>query len=132
MSKVSGHNISIVAMDETQTIKDEGSDLYHVWLSLSEAPTSRWVQDFNTSWSDHFYMMKRHALVSGDGLVVRCLLDELGTGLKEELEKVIAQVNKRQRAAAEKEKEDQLKAEVAEREEKQKIADAAKLFNSKQ
>ena len=81
-------HIKIVSFDETATHK---SDRISV-LVLSASAPYEWSNYFNQRWTQHFYMMKRNASVSGMRLEVYCVPDEL-QNLIPELNKVITETN---------------------------------------
>lgn len=123
--------ITITGMDADRTRKDEQSALHYAFLSLAPKPTAAWTKDFNETWEQHFYMMKRRAVVQGDGIVVHCVLDELNDGLATELEKIVGEVNERQRALAAQARDEEERAKKAEQEERTRIEEVAARFNKK-
>ena len=86
-------DVKITGMDPDLTRPSGRGKLDNVVLTLTPHPDWQWSKTFAALWKQHFYMMKRDAEVSGNGLVVTCVPDELGEGLLEELKKVVAQTN---------------------------------------
>lgn len=87
-------NIKIVSMDDNSSYKDDPqSALMHVVLNLSASAPYEWSSYFNQRWSQHIYMMKRRATVSGKRLEIYCVPDELKKDHIPELNIVIAETN---------------------------------------
>lgn len=87
-------DIKIVAMDDEASYKDESdTQMVHIVLTLSASAPYDWAQYFNERWEQQFYMMKRHASVSGLRLEIYCVPDELQRYHIPELNKVIAETN---------------------------------------
>ncbi|GLH67740.1 hypothetical protein [Geothrix edaphica] len=72
---------------------EQGSPIFRMLIDLSGAAPSEWAQYFNQRWSQHFYMRKRRAHVSGNSLTIECVPDELERDHIPELKKVIAETN---------------------------------------
>ncbi|KNG92664.1 hypothetical protein [Pseudaestuariivita atlantica] len=121
-------SIKITGMDANRTYKFEGA-IYHVYLTLSASPSADWIDDFNRSWRDHFYMMKRHAQVEGAYIRVDCPLVEIETGLKSELGKIIQEVNAREAERISRAEKARTEQEVREKEERAMIEATAKRVN---
>jgi hypothetical protein len=85
--------VKITGMNPSLTQPSGIGKLDNVVLTLAPHPDWQWSGAFATLWKQHFYMMKRNAEISGGGLVVTCVPDELGDGLLDELKKVVAQTN---------------------------------------
>ena len=122
-------SVAITGFDETRTRKDGDTKFHHVHLSLSKTPSASWAKDFNESWSQNMYMMKRHAQVTGDCIVVTCMMEELDSEFKAELRKVVSEVDDRHNKLAKAEHDQKIQAAKDQQADKQKIAEAAKKFN---
>lgn len=121
-------SIKITGMDADRTHKYEGA-MYHVYLTLSASPSADWTDDFNHSWRNHFYMMKRHAQVEGANIRTDCPLAEIETGLKSELEKIIHEVNAREAERISRAEKARTEQEAREKEERAMIEATAKRVN---
>jgi hypothetical protein len=87
-------DIKIISFDADASYKSDTSPaLTNCILRLSSSAPYAWETDFNNRWSEHFYMMKRRATVSGNSIEVICHPDEL-QNLINELNKVAAQTNR--------------------------------------
>ena len=53
-----------------------------------------WRDHFNANWKHHVPRMKRRVKASGATLIVRCLEEELESGLLDEVKKVVEATNK--------------------------------------
>lgn len=86
-------DIRIVALDEMASYGEPNSSLMHVVLKLSDQAPSEWSTYFNQAWTNHIYIDKHRASVSGDVLKVLCDPDDLRAIHLPELNKVIAETN---------------------------------------
>ena len=130
MNRKQRNDIEIVGMDADKTHKYEG-EMHHVYLTLSASPTSDWVDDFNDSWRNHFYMMKRHAQVEGAFIRADCPIDEVGGGLMGEIKKIMSEVNAREKQRVEHALAARDEAKRQDKEDREKIEEAAKRINTK-
>lgn len=130
MTNTAKDDITITGMDANKTHKYEGA-MHHVYLTLSASPSADWIDDFNHSWRNHFYMMKRHAQVEGAFIRADCPIDEVGDGLKGEIEKVMKEVNTREKQRVERALAAKAEAERIEKEDRERIEEAARQINSK-
>lgn len=117
--------VKIIGLDVAASRPSGQGALQDVVLNLSVTVGYEWGSLFNQLWSQHFYMMKRHAEASGKRLTVTCMPDELDGGLLAELKKVAAETNTAFKAAVDQAnaKEAQQQAQVAA--EKQSLAQLA-------
>ncbi|MBH5399020.1 hypothetical protein HZZ13_14735 [Bradyrhizobium sp. CNPSo 4010] len=86
-------DIKIVELDEAATGPSGQGALVRIVLKLSQSAPSEWAEYFNNAWSQHIYMMKRRASVSGRTLEIVCMPNELEEDHLPELKKIIAETN---------------------------------------
>lgn len=122
-------NITITDMDSAHTSREPGTALHNVHLRLSARPSPDWATDFTITWKEHIYGTKRKARMDGATVIITCALEELPEH-KAELLKVMAEVDARQQAAAIQAQKVKEAVEKAARQDRQKIEQAANLFNN--
>ena len=121
--------IKITGLNAQASVPSGQGALQDVVLTLSETTDYEWASLFNSLWSQHFYMMKRRAEVSGGELVVTCMPEELEEGLLSELKKVVSNTNTTFAAAVAQFQAENAQKKATEAANKQNLAQLANKLN---